>query len=271
MKSGYKHISGSLMVVGLLAATTASADPFNAGTQLTPSERGAWCLIESFMSATAAAIQANGCVPTQGTMIISTDTTGAGAGQVGSILLTNAPINNPALGTWCPVTQVGPGQLDLFQVSDYATTPHHAFSQFGDVFIDTATLNILQNSGAVAPFDEHSIKNFNVGVSSLEAVLPSVPLVIFDDGLEVITKNGYPLTKWTQFSAYARDFVPYTFPVLGPVGGDAFFTVKYRGGAGGFPNAGINCSIAVFGTFADTGGVGANVEATLVTAPRPLP
>jgi len=262
-----KFVSASFVAVGLTAAGTASAADFDAFTQLTRSERGAWCLIESFLSAAAAAAQAQagaGCPFTAGRLVISVDGIGNGLGRLGSIMLRNVQTNN-TLGTKCVVSQIGAGALDFIALAGYATAPNHAFSRFGDVFTDAARVNIVQNSGVVAPFDELSIKNFELGRSEYNR-MPSDSAVIFDDGKEVITKNGFPLTKWAQFSAYARNFVPYRFPLLGPdPDGDAFLAVKLRGVRGGFPDGGVDCAIVAFGEFTDIGGLGADVDARFIT------
>lgn len=261
-----KLVSVSFAAVGLTAAATASAADFTSLTQLTRGERGAWCLIESFMSTAAAAMQAQagaGCRFTAGSLLIDVDPDGNGTGSLGTITLENTQTNN-TLGTKCKVTQVGSGQLDFIKLNTYTTIPNHAFSRFGDVFIDAATVNVAQNSGVFAPFDEHSIKNFNLGVSSYSRC-PSNPAVIFDDGKEVITKNGFPLTKWIQFSAYARDFVFYDFPLGLGNHDDFFFTVKLRGVQGGFPGRGTDCAIVASGEFVELGGLGVNIVGTLQT------
>jgi len=264
-----KLVSASFAAVGLTAAATPSVADFTAINQLTNAERGAWCLIESFLSTAAAAMQAqagNGCRFTAGTLIIETEADGSGTGSLGNIVLNNAQTNSSTAGSKCVVTQEGDGNLDFIKLKEYTTTPFHAFSRRGDVFIDSATVKVVQSNGAPADFAEHSIKNFEVGISDYQH-FPKNAFVIFDFGKEVISKFGFPLTKWVQFSAYARNGVLFPFP-LNPKEeiDDHVFAIKLRGVDGGFPSKGTDCAILVDGDFVDVGGTGASVEASFQTA-----
>lgn len=192
---------------GLLDAISAE----NAGPNISLSgntynitDRGAVCLVESALSLVAANQHylQDGCSTKSYGLEVESDFSGTGTaflddvGANGLVSFSNTVTQstaNPSRGAKCVVD--ADGQLFGTTVSGY--DGNHAWSRFNQFFIDSAVFN-LNN----VPYDEHSIKDF-YGRNNLTGDYTGQKW-IFDWGLEVVTKLGYPVSKWSERSWYNK-------------------------------------------------------------------
>ncbi|MFI3155201.1 MAG: hypothetical protein QX199_03505 [Methylococcaceae bacterium] len=171
------------------------------------SERAGLALVESSLSLIAARTQINSifCGPATYSLNVSafrTEGTAAidhGVGNGGADLhavliedkLSGAQVNVDAL----------PGSLlKSSALSEYVGD--HQWSNLNNIFVDRASFTILHpQNGAPIHYDEHSIKDYFKRVVTVSGVPQSWE---FDWGLEVISKLGFPVAKWTELSWYRQ-------------------------------------------------------------------
>jgi len=166
-------------------------------------ETKAFCLAETIVSLFAVLADHNGECPSSPGISGSVALDGvAGTASVttpgSSLDLRTRLIVHPIRGAFCDTD--ADGALGGFEVSDYngylprkgdgAVT--HAWNRDRTIFTSGATVIFA----GIDFYDEHNIKNFFAD--------REIPGLFFDDGLEVITKFGYPRAKWRQKSEYRR-------------------------------------------------------------------
>lgn len=214
-------------VMGLALATGVSSAYAAAGAEpnSTKGEEAAISLAESLLSIMAAHVTLNGC-NTAIYPLTSLNTFPDGSGSAtldGTLNLSVSNVGMTAKGTKYVVA--GSGQLRGQGIPDYLG--NYAFGVQGAIMAGTATLGLIE-FGARNEWGEVIIKDFYTvdGTNGKKLV---------DDGLEAITKLGYPRSKWKQTSDHTRSN-----------GGDgAWNATKVRVGPTNTPN----CKITFTGVF----------------------
>lgn len=187
-----KFVFSTLMIIvaGLAAGAAYGGDeqvpvPVHPATPpgLNDSEVGANCLAESLVSSVAAYVDHAGCAASFG-FGIEVNPNGAGSATLDGATFSNKLVEpNASRGVKCAVT--GEGTLAGVPVR---YTGNHAWNRTRTIFIDTGFP--LLTEGKI-PYDHHSIKDYY-----------RIGPVVFDYGLQVITKFGYPRVKYWQNSRY---------------------------------------------------------------------
>jgi hypothetical protein len=197
-----KYLYSSVLTLGL----TVGAAPSYAAPMFDNAETSGLCLAESIVSIFATLTEHQGCGGVAGPtgvavypVTISADpASGVGEAIVasfgGSTTLTNKLSGGTRRGVFCNVQTPG-GVINGAKVTDYlGYLPFnkwtHSWNGDRTIMISGATLKLDK-----LDFDEHNIKDFYPTKD---------PLVFTDKGLEVITKGGYPRSKWKQTSKYKR-------------------------------------------------------------------
>jgi len=167
-------------------------------------DRGAICLVESALSLVASKEHFTpGCTTKSYALSVESDYFGQGVATLddknanGVVNLKNTVIesgNKPSRGAKCEVG--AEGTLFGTTVADYIG--QHAWARYNQFFIDSADFKL---NGV--PYDEHSIKDFYGRVLATDEQYAGGPW-IFDWGLEVVTKLGYPVSKWSEQSWYHK-------------------------------------------------------------------
>lgn len=199
-----RKFTSALIGFGLTAAigvaTAGPLDPPNTSK----GEEAAFALSEAYLSLTSAVITRIGsCALAAGSRPLVLTTTADGSGQgtydfdiVYNITRKNLVVNqnNAANGNIYDVIQAGTGHLAGIQTN--AFNGDFAFGIAGAIMEGVSTYN-LKEFGVFNQWDEVIIKDFWTVDSSAGKMLQ-------DDGLEVITKLGYPRSKWRQTSMHTR-------------------------------------------------------------------
>lgn len=164
-------------------------------------ETSGLCLAETIVSLAASFVDHYGSCPTLAgeVEIAATGYDGDQAVVVtgGSVLeLANRLAVSRVRGAFCDVD--AEGSIAGVPISRYdgfiptKTTPRtHAWNRGRTIMISGAKFSLA----GIDFYDEHNIKNFRKN---------RVPGVFLDEGLEVITKFGFPRAKWEQRSRYVR-------------------------------------------------------------------
>lgn len=198
-----KYLYSSVLALGL----TVGAAPSYAAPMFDNAETSGLCLAESIVSIFATLTEHQGCGGVAGPtgeaaypVTISADpATGQGTATVdsfgGSITLKNKKLERVTRrGAFCNVYTPG-SVINGSRVTEYVgylpfDNWTHSWNGDRTIMISGAKLKLDGLS-----FDEHNIKDFYPTQD---------PLVFTDKGLEVITKGGYPRSKWKQTSTYKR-------------------------------------------------------------------
>lgn len=211
------RFTAPVLALGLLGAAAPShAQLFNR------SETSAFCLAETIVSLFAVLAEDNGeCPAVSGTVAIDGVAGTATVLTAGSTLdLRNDLGPNGTRGVFCDVNAEGSlAGVPVTEYNGYLPTlvgpPRtHAFNGNRTIFKSGATVRF----GGIHFYDEHNIKNFRRvpgGPPADDAPLVCSRNYFEDDGLEVITKFGFPRSKWEQESQYCR-----------PDGTDGFLIVE---------------------------------------------
>lgn len=169
-------------------------------------DRGAICLVESALSLVASKEHFSpGCTAKSYALNVESNYFGDGFAALddknanGVVNLTNKVSengNSPSRGAKCDVRATG--SLFGTTLTDYVG--QHAWARYNQFFIDGADFRL---NGV--PYDEHSIKDFYGRALDLQTgeQYAGGPW-IFDWGLEVVTKLGYPVSKWSEQSWYHK-------------------------------------------------------------------
>jgi hypothetical protein len=200
-----KYFSASLLAAGLVVGigpayaddppSTPEPEKVKITPNYAPDEQGLLCLAESAVSAVAAIVTQFGCRNASYGLSAAVGELGDGSLKVG----TKRFVSSPVSGGRCFVSTPGNGSIGGKTVTGYrGFLPHdnatQAWSSKSAILISGAVFTV---AGIRVPFDEHNIKNFwrydgyDDGYDSFDS---------WDDGLEVITKGGRPLSKWWQDS-----------------------------------------------------------------------
>lgn len=201
------RLSASVLALGLFGVAAPSHAFFN------NAETRAFCLAETIVSLFAVLADHNGECPTlaggvgleglSGTATVTTN---------GTLNLSTILTVHPVRGAFCDTD--AEGTLAGFPVTSYngylpraggLTPVTHAWNRGRTIFKSGATVIF----DGIDFYDEHNIKNFRR--------VPTFRNRFTDEGLEVITKFGFPRAKWFQESAYNR-----------PNGQDGLLTVTKR-------------------------------------------
>lgn len=193
--------TSALIGAGLAAAvgvaSAAETDPPNTSK----GEESAFALSESFLSLTAAVITRVGsCAAMAGSydLGIVVDANGNGGGTFDNDIVYNIlrmiDPQNALNGNQYDVSQAGEGLLRSVKTAGF--NGHFGFGIQGAIMEGNSTYDLYE-FGVANRWDETIIKDFwtvDVGFGKF----------LRDDGLEVITKLGYPRSKWRQVSDHER-------------------------------------------------------------------
>jgi len=189
----YNYLSAGLLA-GLIGASM-PAYAVNAETKfvpnLYPDEQGLKCLAESVVSAVGAVIEQFGCRKATYPLEAEIDqTTGAGTMTIS----TRSFVMPDVVNGRCFVSTPGDGKIGTVSITDFSGLlfPDNAsqgWSSNSAIMISAAKLRV---AGIPTFYDEHNIKNF--------WKFEKDGFDVRDHGLEVITKNGRPMSKWEQWS-----------------------------------------------------------------------
>ena len=193
-----KYLYSSVLALGL----TAGAAPSYAAPMFDNAETSGLCLAEAIVSIFATLTEHQGCGGVAGVYpvaISANPATGKGEATVvsfgGSATLKNTLSGATRRGVFCSVQTPG-GVINGAAVTKYEGylpyVPNRTHSWNGERSIMISGAKVIVDG---LKFDEHNIKDF---------YRTKNPLIFTDKGLEVITKNGYPRSKWKQTSEYKR-------------------------------------------------------------------
>lgn len=189
------RFSATVLALGLFGVAAPSQAFFN------NAETRAFCLAETIVSLFAVLADHSGECPTVvGSVEINGFAGSAGVVTPGSALgLRTTLAVDLVRGAFCDVDAQGTlagatvGSYNGYLPRQAPLTPvTHAWNRGRTIFKSGATVIF----GGINFYDEHNIKNFRRADGSLTWFL--------DDGLEVITKYGFPRAKWKQQSWYYR-------------------------------------------------------------------
>lgn len=207
----------STLIAGSLAFGLASTSAMAQGTppDLTLAERGAYTLIEAGLSVMAAVVEKNGCAATARTYpaVVEVYSDGEGFSVVDDLELYTEVGQATTKGQIFNVTS-GNGDVNNVSIENY--TSDFGFSKKGEIMYGIS--DYWLNSD---PWDEVIIKDFWLTRRGF----------IKDAGLEVITKLGFPRSKWRQVSKTIR-----------PNGRDGYLSITKTQIA---PHATAECEISV--------------------------
>ncbi|MDD5410234.1 MAG: hypothetical protein PHF31_02290, partial [Methylobacter sp.] len=117
-----------------------------------------------------------------------------------------ALLTEATLGAQVDVTAKAGAKLYDAAIKNY--TGDHQWSRLNNIFLDHAVWTFVHpQSGRLIPYDEHSVKDYFMRILG---VVPPMTQVDppeaweFDWGLEIITKTGLPVAKWTELSWYRQ-------------------------------------------------------------------
>ncbi len=195
-----KYFSASLLAAGLIAGI-GSAYAEDPPRQMVvpgyaPDEQALLCLAESAVSAVAAIVTQFGCRSNTYSLSATIGEFGDGVMKVGSKKFETSEVT----GGRCFVSTPGNGSIGGKTVTEHRgflppDGATHAWSAKSGIMISGSLFKV---AGIVRDFDEHNIKNF--WRYEDERHDPEKFLDSYDDGLEVITKGGRPMSKWWQDS-----------------------------------------------------------------------
>jgi hypothetical protein len=197
---------------GLTQAAAAERASISVPPTFNSYEKNGIALVESALSLIAARthVDAEFCPETTYTLSVNvpTSTTGTavidGGPRNGGTILTGT-ISGNYLGYLVHVDAAPDSLLDGLGIGSYAG--NHRWSIDGAIFLDKANFTIEEPQTYVpVPYDEHSIKDFYKQVVDVDPSSESTRLQAweFDWGLEVVTKDRMPVTKWTERSWFHR-------------------------------------------------------------------
>ncbi len=180
---------------------------------LTPPEKGAFSCIEQSLSLMAALIDRQSCASTEGEYTLGGDIdyNGDGSCTIDDTTVTVVTQNDTMRGTQQQTAIPVAGEID--DVDFFDLDGSFWYSGEGEIMYADAYFKLcLNNCGPGFPgaenYDEHVIKDFYLAVDFVRVQLDSSPSplpgdrVVFDQGLEVITKNNWPRKKYRQISRY---------------------------------------------------------------------
>lgn len=189
--------------ISLSLVTAQVAEAGGPTPQLSPAEEGAFALAETLLSITAALVTKGGCANVVGgPFSIQAGVNGDGTAtfptnQVNGVMLkVTRGLSVISFGTKYTVDQFPQGErqyLNLDSIKDYAGDLN--YSDGGAILTSRSEFRMFE-FGFDFPWGEHNIKDFWTA--------DEYGAHIEDTGLEVVTKGGYPLTKWRQASNHWR-------------------------------------------------------------------
>ncbi len=218
-----KSVLSTAIAGAMLATSSVAIAQVNSGPapDLTLPEKGAFSCIEQTLSMLAALIDRQGCEATTGAYTHNGDIlfNGDGSCTIDDRTVDVETIDDNMRGTHQYTSTEDVGEID--DVDFFNLDGHFWYSEKGEIMYAYAYFDLcLINCGGTDPngaenYDEHVIKDFYLGlnffpeVQNNNEILPLYRLV-FDQGLEVITKNDWPRKKYRQDSVY--------FPPNGGIG-----------------------------------------------------
>jgi hypothetical protein len=205
---------------------------------LTLPEKAGWCALETSLALAGDIIEHQGCEDTKGLydITLDIDSTGNGTGAVDNVDLVIALTDDSTKGEKFKVD--GDGDFDNIALDLGEMTGKCQNNTDGDIIIGDG--KILING---TKYDWTFIKDLYE--RDIRWGAPAPLTTIIDEGLEVITKLGYPRAKYRQNSKYRR-----------PDGGDGKIWVKKLRIA---PNGAPDCTILLLNLEADNSGEGLQV------------
>ncbi len=211
-----KSVLSTAIAGAMLAASSAAIGqvfpPSGPSPDLTLPEKGTFSCIEQSLSLVAALIDRQGCAATEGNYTLSGDINYNGDGfcTIDDTLVAVTTANDTMRGTHQVTNIPVPGEID--DVDFISLLGDFWYSGEGEIMYADAIFQLcMVNCGPGFPgaenYDEHVIKDFYLAVDASPTVQNNseiLPLarVVFDQGLEVITKNNWPRKKYRQVSDY---------------------------------------------------------------------
>jgi hypothetical protein len=214
------------------------------------SERTGLALVESALSLIAAREHIDGTTCSEKDYTLAVDA-GDGEGdaqifdRVGGQVDLHASLEVATKGAQVDVEAAKGASLYGAKIKDY--TGDHQWSRKNNIFLDHADWTFKhQNSQRLIKYSEHSIKDYFLDVLDSEGKpLDSVSAEHyrdlagaweFDAGLEVISKKGFPVTKWGELSWYRQpDGVRGVIVVTKQLVSEATCNITFVAEGGGLP------------------------------------
>ncbi len=205
-------IAGALLAASWMAIAQMQFPPSGPSPNLTLPEKGAFSCIEQSLSLVAALIDRQGCAATEGNYTLSGDIdyNGDGSCTIDDTTVDVRTLDDTLRGTHQVTAIAVPGEID--DVDFIGLDGEFWYSGEGEILWANANfLLCLVNCGSGFPgaenYDEHVIKDFDLGLfaspgAQNDVEIPLFDRVVFDQGLEVITKNDWPRKKYRQQSEY---------------------------------------------------------------------
>ncbi len=192
-------IAGAMLATSSVAIAQGNTGP---SPDLTLPEKGAFSCIEQSLSLLAALIDRQGCAASTGNYTLGGDVEydGDGSCTIDDTTVNVVTLADTMRGTHQGTSIAGVGEID--DVDFFGLVGNFWYSKEGEIMYADAVFQLcLTNcAGSVPPgaenYDEHVIKDFY----SDPLLLPE--RLVYDQGLEVITKNNWPRKKYRQDSEY---------------------------------------------------------------------
>lgn len=176
-------------------------------TNMRDTEKAAFALFEGLMQATEAIIYVNGCTAMTADVTVSADgdnASGLNYIRVDQLLglrldaAYNVPV--PGFGQGVNISQAAPGYIGLNPV--FGVDGRYVYNEKSNLMVNEVTqLSVIGQLGAPDVFRSSVIKDFYHG----DAYGQGSFYEIYDYGLQVLSKEGYPVNKYWQKSKAIRD------------------------------------------------------------------
>ncbi len=182
--------------------------PLVSSTNMAVSERIAFALMEAAMSVAEAKIHATSCTSTVGSYPLSVasdtnfDVYTLGITSLGgsyALVATPQAIEPAPGGQKIDIVDTGPGQFDGTPVAEF--TGRAIYNTESNILFQRGAVSALGNNGDLDRYQSRVIKDFYQG-----DLRGSNDYEIFDWGLQVLHKKGYPVNKyWQRSKAHRSD------------------------------------------------------------------
>ncbi len=213
-----KSVLSTAIAGALLAASSAAIAQNNILPDMSPHltlpEKGTFSCIEQSLNLVAALIDRQGCAATAGDYTLSGDILYNGDGHctVDDRRIEVETVQDTMRGTQQVTATDGDGEIDdvdFFDLNGNFWYSGEGEIMYADAYFQLCMVNCGPGFPGAENYDEHVIKDFYGGFVGSEITqldnqieIPLFDRIVFDQGLEVITKNNWPRKKYRQDSRY---------------------------------------------------------------------